>query len=254
MYSLLVQSLVALASLGLILGEPLCAAEADQPEIETRGTIEMQKGPRIVTPLGQSLDLKQLTVVAPADPLAASPTPGWQYQMLSPLIFEERDVFHSTSTNSVGSTTDISNPAARLSSSGLTWSLGARVLAAVHLPEGARVQAFTCVFNEAPFQFQNNQGQMVTVPLRLSASLRLHKFGDPVDLMNDELFSSTVPYGVRSGVTVVQGVAFTNRMPPVENFRYDYVLVIYRDSQTAQPPMLVPPVELRGCRIGYSVQ
>ncbi len=85
MYSLLVQSLVALASLGLILGEPLCAAEADQSEIETRGTIEMQKGPRIVTPLGQSLDLKQLTVVAPADPLAASPTPGWQYQMLSPL-------------------------------------------------------------------------------------------------------------------------------------------------------------------------
>lgn len=252
MCHLLIQNLVGLAalSLGLMAGEPVRAAEADQSEIETRGTIEMQKVPRTVVPL----DLKQLTVVAPADPLAASPAPGWQYQMLSPLVFEERDVFHSTSTNPAGVTTDIPNPAATLSGSGLTWSMGARVLAAVHLPEGARVQAFTCVFNEAPFQYKNNQGQMVTVPLRLAASLRLHRFGDPVDQMNDELFSSAVPFGVRTGMTVVQGVAFTNRMPPVENFRYNYVLVIFRDPQTATPPMLVPPVELRGCRIGYTLQ
>lgn len=236
--------------LGLSVGESLQAAETDQSEIETRGTIEMQKVPRTVMPL----DLKQLTVGVPADPLAASPTPGWQYQMLSPLVFEERDVFHSTSTNPAGVTSDIPNPAVKLSSSGLTWSMGARVLAAVSLPEGARIQAFTCVFNEAPFQYTSNQGQVVTVPLRLIASLRLHKFGDPMDQMNDELFSSTVPFGVRTGVTVLQGIAFTNRMPPVENFRYDYVLVVYRDAQAATPPMLVPPVELRGCRIGYTTQ
>lgn len=252
MCRLLVQGLIGMAALsvGLMIGEPLRAAEADPSEIETRGAIEMQKVPRTAMPL----DLKQLTVVAPADPLAASPTPGWQYQMLSPLVFEERDVFHSTSTNSAGVTSDIPNPPAKLSGSGLTWSMGARVLAPVLLPEGARVQAFTCVFNEAPFQYKNNQGQMVTVPLRLIASLRLHKFGDPVDQMNDELFSSIVPFGVRTGMTVAQGVAFTNRMPPVDNFRYDYVLVIFRDSQTQTPPMLVPPVELRGCRIGYTLQ
>ena len=205
-------------------------------------------------PLGIAPAPAQMAVVASGNPLTAPPTAGWQYQTLFPSDFQALEFSHQVQGTAGAGTTDIPNPPAKITASGLTWPMGDDVLAAIHLSDGTRVQEVLCVFDEAPFQSKDGLGQVTTVPLGLGIQIRKQKVGDPVNAPSQQLVYASLPNAVRTGVSVLQAVAPPNQAQPIQNHQFFYVLSVSRYYQGIVPVFNVPPMELRGCRIGYTLQ
>lgn len=254
MISLLARNFVLLAVMVLLPSMPstLHASDGEQSGIESRGVIDMQKAQK-TAPLGITPENKQLLTL-PAAPLTAPPKPGWQYLSLFASDFQVMEVIHQVQAVAGGSTTEIPNPPARTTTGGFTWPMGDTALTALHLPDGSRVQEVLCVFNEAPFQSKDGHGQVTIVPLGLGLQIRKQKFGDPANASFQQIAAASIPNGVRTGVTVLQAVVPPNQAQPVQNYQNVYVLEFSRTYQGVVPAFNVPPVELRGCRIGYTLQ
>ncbi len=177
--------------------------------------------------------------------VSVPPTPGWRYLSIGPSTFQ---IWPSVNP--------MLNPASTsMWHGGLRWSVGRNeVFAPVLFPEGAVLQELSCVVNVSPFNFQNQP-----VKFKVVANLEREVFGKEPgeDQSKGPVYRSLAQAegpDAATGLLMMRGPAYP--VHRVDNFGSVYWVRVTRYIQNIpiQDRSVIPPVDLRGCRIAYTLQ